>query len=278
MARHPAKFLLCLLFLCLVLGIGCTTDSGPAIDAALDVVVGPADDGGTNADDGGAGDVASDRSVDAAVCGPSPWVLMGAVRNARQLGTVPLANSGTIACNQIYRGAALSSLSAAGCGQYASLGIKTVIDLRDPSERVAPTSCVSEQSRIVLAPLPIPYNVSPADYRAVLYAAPSMRIIFATLADAHAYPVYYHCVYGKDRSGVVTAIVLSALGATREAIQAEYALTGEAGYGFYPQSLDAVLDEIDRVGGIDAYFKSIGVPKEQVDAMRTILVRPALFP
>jgi hypothetical protein len=217
-------------------------------------------------------------TVDSAgtVCGPSPWLILNVVPNVRQLGTVPLANGETIACDQIYRGSSLASLTPEGCEQFATSRIKTVIDVRSISEQAsAPAECVTQQAKVISAPMPVPYNVSPADYLAVLYTASSMQLIFAVLADAAAYPVYYHCLYGKDRTGVLTAVILAALGASRESIQAEYALTGEAGFAFYPESLNAVLDEIDRIGGIDAYFKTVGVPGEHVQAMRKILLGPS---
>jgi hypothetical protein len=77
-------------------------------------------------------------------------------------------------------------------------------------------------------------------------------------------------LYGKDRTGVVTAVILTALGASRQVIQDDYVLSREAGFSITPPSLDAVLDELDRIG-VDAYFRTIGVPAEQVESMRRIL-------
>src|SRR5919197_2238662 len=47
-----------------------------------------------------------------------------------------------------------------------------------------------------------------------------------------------HCAAGKDRTGVVVALALSAAEATREAIIADYVATGEI--------LDAILDRLRR--------------------------------
>jgi protein-tyrosine phosphatase len=208
-------------------------------------------------------------------CGVSPWVLVGVVPNARQLGGVPLADDGVVACDKIYRGSSLASVTTDGCARFASTGINTLIDLRSVSEQASPPAdCVTEHAKLVSAPLPIPYSMSPADYLADLYTAPSMRTVFATLADPAAYPVYYYCLYGRDRTGVLTAVILSTLGASRKTIQDEYALTREAGLSGAPESLNAVLDEIDRIGGIDAYFRAIGVPPSQVQAVRKILATP----
>jgi hypothetical protein len=268
--------------------LGPASDGGrPALiaDAGVDAAASTVVDGTTGTDDTtvpgdaaiGESDGGANDGVDNAgtACGPSPWLLLNGAPNVRQLGAVPLATGGTIACDQIYRGSSLASLTPEGCEQFATSHIKTVIDIRSIAEQAsAPAECVTRQAKLISAPMPIPYSVSPADYLAVLYTASSMQLIFAVLADANAYPVYYHCLYGKDRTGVLTAVILAALGASRESIQAEYALTGEAGFAFYPESLNAVLDEIDRIGGIDAYFKTVGVPGEDVQAMRKFLLGP----
>jgi hypothetical protein len=227
-------------------------------------------DGGESADacdDGSNGEVGR-------ACGRSPWVLVGQVPNVRQLGGIPLQNAGTVACDLVYRGSSLSSLTDEGCQQFATTGIRTVVDIRSESEQTSPpAACVTEHARLVSAPLPTPYSVSPADYLADLYTAPSMQRVFAILADRASYPVYYHCLYGKDRTGVLTAVILSVLGATRQTIQDEYALSREDGFAIYPESLDAVLGELERIG-LDAYFRTIGVPPEQVESMRAILTSP----
>lgn len=250
-------------------------DSGQPWDSGLD----PASDSRPTA----VGDIDAEESVDACddgqsvevgrACGRSPWVLVGQVPNVRQLGGLPLARGGTVACDLVYRGSSLSSLTQEGCGQFAATGIKTVVDIRSESEQTSPpAACVAQYAGLVSAPLPTPYNVSPADYLADLYTAPSMQKLFRVLADPASYPVYYHCLYGKDRTGIVTAVILSALGVSRQTIQDEYAMSGEAGFAYYPASLDAVLDELERLGGVDNYFRVVGIPTEHVQAMRTILL------
>lgn len=206
------------------------------------------------------------------VCSTSPWVLVGSVPNARSLGGLPLANGATVRCDALYRGSYLTTMTVTGCEAFANLGIRSVIDLRSLGEQSSvPAACVTKQATVLSAPLPIPYNVSPEDYLADLYSATSMQTAFSALAAEASYPVYFHCHYGKDRTGVLSAVILWALGATRETIHAEYALSGTAGFAYYPESLEAVLDEIERVGGIDAYFELVGVPPEQVEAMRKLL-------
>ena len=226
--------------------------------------------------------VATDSGADAApsgdggrACGQSPWILVGQVPNVRQLGGIPLVGGGSVVCDRLYRGSSLSSLTEDSCSAFAATGITTIVDLRSESEQISPpAACVTDHASLVSAPMPTPYDVSPSDYLADLYTAPAMQKVFAILADRAAYPVYYHCLYGKDRTGVLTAVILSVLGATRQTIQDEYALSREAGFATYPESLDAVLDELDRTG-LDAYFRTVGVPAPQVQAMRALLTTPS---
>lgn len=65
-------------------------------------------------------------------------------------------------------------------------------------------------------------------------------------------PVVVHCAAGKDRTGMVVALALSAVGVRREAIVADYALTGERigpimdrlrSSETYRQDLEGISDE-----------------------------------
>jgi protein-tyrosine phosphatase len=176
----------------------------------------------------------------------------------------------------VYRAAALANLTAQGCAEFVELGIRTVIDLRVATERaIAPeAACVQEAADVVVAPLPVPYSVSPDDYIADLNATESVALAFTALGDEAAYPIYFHCTYGRDRSGVLAAIILLALGAAREDVIAEYQLTLEAGLTTYPLSLEAVFDEIDRRGGVEAYLAGAGVTTDQLATLRAQAIAP----
>lgn len=203
------------------------------------------------------------------ICGATPWIFSGLVPNARGLGGVPLDN-GTVSCGRLYRGSQLATLGVNGCVEFASLGIRSVIDLRTVSEaaRAPSPSCVTSQARQVAAPMPTPYNLSPADYSADLHAHDSLLAAFAVLGDASAYPVYFHCIYGRDRTAILAALILRLLGASREVVMTEYMRTAESGLGTAPQSLQATLDEIEKLGGAEAFLLSIGVSAEAIAVLR----------
>jgi hypothetical protein len=208
-------------------------------------------------------------------CAPGRWILQGEVSNARDIGGWPLENGAKVACGVLYRGAALLKLTDQGCAEFARLGIRTVVDLRVPSERLsAPqAACVQQGARIVLAPMPIPSG-SPYNYLAELNTTDSIAAAFAVLGNMNAYPIYFNCVYGRDRTGVLVAVILLALGATREEIMAEYQLTRDAGLSTSPASLDAALDQIDKQGGVGAYLASAGIAPDEIKNLRAQAIAP----
>ena len=214
-------------------------------------------------------DGAAGGAAGAGGCAPGHFVLTPAVTNARDLGGTPLAEGGAVACGAIYRGPPLAAFDQPACDAFTRLGIRTVIDLRQDGERSdkPESDCVVAGASIVTAPLPIPYNVSPGDYVADLDTLDSMGLVLKTLGTAAAYPAYLHCTWGRDRTGVVSAVLLLALGASREAILQEYLLSQPL-VGAYPASLVAVLDEINRQGGIEAYLASVGATPDQLATLR----------
>jgi protein-tyrosine phosphatase len=55
----------------------------------------------------------------------------------------------------------------------------------------------------------------------------SIAATFKLLATDHALPAVYHCTSGKDRTGIITALILELLGVPDATIAADYALTEE---------------------------------------------------
>lgn len=212
-------------------------------------------------------------------CGSSEWILTNQVRNSRDLGGVPTPN-GFVACHRLYRGSQLNTLNEDGCSEFAALGIRSVIDLRTVSEAgVSPTpSCVDAVAKRVAAPMPTPYGVTPAAYITDLEQPTSLRAVFEILGDPAAYPVYFHCIYGRDRTGVLAALLLRLLGVPREVVMAEYLRSNEGGVGTAADSLEATLNEIDELGGAEAYLLSIGVRPEAIATFRAQVDSPKSSP
>jgi hypothetical protein len=88
--------------------------------------------------------------------------------------------------------------------------------------------------------------------------------LFSALSEAESFPVLYHCIIGRDRVNFATALIMAALGASRDTILEEYRL----GEGVDDAWIEAVLDEIERRGGIEAYLSDVGVPAAHLEALR----------
>ena len=265
-------------------GAGGTGNASGAGGLGIDLLGGAANTGGGyslggantgGAYSGGAGNSGGSTAVDGGnACIAGDWVLSGQVVNARDLGGVALNNGGTSVCGRLYRGGPLTQVAVDDCAAFDRLGVRTVIDLRTDAERLASPNalCVQQQALLVNAPMPVPYSVSPADYIADLNTYASVAAAFDVLGDEMAYPIYFHCTYGRDRTGVLAAVILSAVGVTRDDILTEYQLSAISGVGAFPESLNAVLDNIEQRGGIEAYLAQAGVSSEKIAILRSQVI------
>jgi hypothetical protein len=216
---------------------------------------------GEESGDGGAGTPAPPSG-----CRPSQSVLSDHIPNARDLGGVALSPGSQVGCGWVFRGGPLR-VSGDGCQAANELGLRTIIDLRIAGESQSTPDADCVDATRVAAPLPIPYGLGPADYLRDLNETASIAIAFHTFGDADAYPIYFHCTYGRDRTGVVGALLLLTLGATRQTVMDEYMLS-QASVGAYPESLNAVLDEIERRGGPVTVLKEAGISDAEIAVMR----------
>lgn len=199
-------------------------------------------------------------------CAPGRFVLLDHVTNARDMGGTPLLPEGSMSCGAVYRGPPLS-LSPDGCSAASKLRLRTLIDLRTDSERGSNPDAACVDAKRVFAPLPIPYGLGPTDYLNDLHETASMALVFHTFGDPAAYPIYFHCTFGRDRTGIVGALLLLTLGASRAAVMQEYMLS-QPNVGAYPTALNAVLDEVEQRGGIEAVLKSLGISDEELAVIR----------
>jgi len=253
--------------------VGCD-DGGEGLGVGLREPAHPAlvGSGSGEAGDGGksVGEVGPDGGIALTDCPRTPWVLTSDVVNARDLGGTRLAQGGSVACGSIFRGPPLT-LSRVGCEQARALGLRTVIDLRVDYERSALPDSTCAGADFVLTPLPVPYGLAAADYLADLNAD-TIAAVFHTFGDPARYPIYVHCTWGRDRTGVVAAVLLLALGVSQQAVMSEYLLS-QASVGAYPNSLQAVLTEVEARGGAELFLTSIGISREELTVMRSHAAR-----
>jgi protein-tyrosine phosphatase len=164
--------------------------------------------------------------------------------NFRDLGGQPTADGGRVRAGMLYRSASPQFLTTADATRLvATTGLRLVVDLRFEAEAEAEGSGGLSDTSVRRHHVPIVGAGGDVVANAVLagdgdllggyYATyvqhnPAAFVdIFRTLAAADALPALLHCAVGKDRTGVVVALVLSTLDVPEDAIVADYTLTAE---------------------------------------------------
>ncbi|HTL40198.1 MAG TPA: tyrosine-protein phosphatase [Pseudolysinimonas sp.] len=152
--------------------------------------------------------------------------------NARPLGGLPLAAGGETLPG-IWRSATPDGLDASGWREVTAAGVGRIIDLRNEGEYgEAPNR--PAHLELIRAPLEDPQD---PDYTALwdrnwaiadfyLWGIARWPGLWATalaaVADAPPGAVLIHCAGGRDRTGVMSAVLLDAAGVTREAVLEDY--------------------------------------------------------
>ena len=199
--------------------------------------------------------------------------------NFRDLGGYPSADGRRLRWRTVFRSDALHHLTRQDVARLRDeLGIGDVIDLRSSAE-------LRSEGRGALAQEAMRFHHHPLYDGEVARGAPSREIdlaeryallanfaqqpiaaVIATLAATDA-PAVYHCAAGKDRTGVVSAILLGLLGVPDEVIVADYAATQE--------NLDAIIERLMSTKGYHVMLSAL--PPDTLHAepqtMRTFLER-----
>jgi protein-tyrosine phosphatase len=165
---------------------------------------------------------------------PARRIALAGVFNLRDLGGYP-TRGGAIPWRVLLRSDALHQLDEAGLAGLAALRLRTIVDLRTQSEvEIAPSpleALTARHSHLSLLgddleSLPLELD---AIYRHVVdERGAAIADAIRPLCSAGAFPALVHCSAGKDRTGIVIALVLALLGTPDDVIAEDYALS--AGY------------------------------------------------
>lgn len=160
--------------------------------------------------------------------------------NVRDLGGYARRIGGMTQWRRILRGDSLHYLSQAGRDALAKAGLSLVIDLRNNREIATEPNPFSGDTGVVCANVslfdalaPITLGEAPFDmaqrYRQALDTSGERMVrVLDLIADAPPGMVLFHCTAGKDRTGLVAAMLLALAGAEPADIVADYALTASA--------------------------------------------------
>jgi Icc protein len=146
----------------------------------------------------------------------------------------------------LYRSGSLDQLEPTGRARLLELGIGLVIDLRDDVERAAPGHDipVAHHSIYQSPDGPPATGTLSAIYRMMLEEH-GLQLTAAVMAIARSdSPVLVHCVAGKDRTGLVTALALGAAGFPEDYVVADYVQSGPLVRAAREESVAAQLADL----------------------------------
>lgn len=208
----------------------------------------------------------------------------------------------------LFRSDALHALTASDVGLFRDeLGMTDIVDLRSTFELENEGRGPLEAEPIAFHHLPLfDGNTRSADHEAAMTLSlgeryiglmemarePIARVV-ERLANSKGGAVY-HCAAGKDRTGVISAVLLGALGVPNDLIVADYALSSRnidaiiervmnmKGYEdtlkdmpadtlhAKPETMEAVVSKVDaNHGSMSGYLREIGVEDATLERLRS---------
>ena len=255
------------------------------------------------------------------------WIELDGAVNVRDLGGLPTQDGGKTADARLLRGDNLQELSPADVATLVGeIGVTTVVDLRSSdelaSEGPAPLDSVAGVLHVHHPVLPEVGSATDAASDVLLTRADRDRSRYPTDPICGHYLGYLedrpdqvaaalrsvaqsegaalvHCAAGKDRTGVVVAVALSAVGVRRQAVIADYAASGERigrilarlrrsptytddissepdeAQRPRPETMAAFMEELDsHYGGAVRWLAGHGFGRDDLQLLRAKLLRP----
>jgi protein-tyrosine phosphatase len=233
------------------------------------------------------------------------------VFNFRDLGGYTTGGGKAVRWRTLFRADGLNRLQPGEELTFTALGIATVIDLRTSEEADHGGRFPVHVCDVAYHHLPMfdvlpdwPEEIAdPDDYLSERYLemfATGRKTIaraFELLADPASYPLVFHCTAGKDRTGILAALVLAVLGVPDDVIAADYALSQAAmarlvawardQQGVFarprgvvpsiavearPGTIVAFLDKLRARGGRAGLLGELGIGDADVDAITRVLL------
>jgi protein-tyrosine phosphatase len=208
------------------------------------------------------------------------------ITNLRDLGGYPTASGGITRWGTVFRADALHKLTADDLEAFEELGVRTVYDLRGDVERGEfPGPVPSRHVSIVGRPRDVEPPPPPADMTtrdgeemlrdmyvgALTHSAVEIGTILRGLADPAGTPAVFHCHGGKDRTGLVAAVLLLALGVDPDTVLDDYEATSR--YRRLDQQQDSLANMLQAGISPEAAAGVLGTPRwamaEAVDRLLT---------
>lgn len=251
------------------------------------------------------------------------WLTLEGAHNVRDLGGLTTASDRTTRSGVLLRSDALDRLTDADVATLVEVfGLRHVVDLRSSSERTergrGPLGTVGTLRYTEVEVIPVgdldrrraaresafargedPARIMADGYVELLeIGAPAFRVAAEAIAETDGAPALFHCAAGKDRTGVLAAVILGLLDVDAEVIAQDYHLSASAMDSLvswieaeFPEARSAMnaqprqyleapieamagfLDEVDRrYGSMEGLVDALGVSAATVSAIRDQLL------
>lgn len=229
--------------------------------------------------------------------------------NTRDLGGLPLVGGGTTESGRVWRSDAPLVLADEDVGALERLGLTTVVDLREAGERTHEPNALLGRPFVVVHHVEVwrlvnerggrptdPFDITAFYVAALDHAGEAFAEGVRLIAEAPGAAVF-HCTAGKDRTGLLAALVLEAVGVPRAAVIEDFALTHDRIgavrerlladavrrgvdplqfgrlLGATADLIEPALEHLDRRhGGAVAYLTAAGVADATLARLRAKLV------
>lgn len=240
------------------------------------------------------------------------------LNNTRELGGIKTTGGGEVRPMLLFRTPRLSPASEADIQRLKALGIRHIFDFRDRSElEEHPDPSIDGAVNHFIPVLPalpgkkemdlsdktpeILMNFFRSMYKTFAendVCAGAYREFFRIVIENAGCPILWHCTQGKDRTGIASLLLLTALGVKLEDAKEDYFLSNpglrpdfevleaegmdgkmlelmRAMMFVYPECLDGFLDSVkDNFGGVEGYLRQrLGLDSSDFDTLRAAYVR-----
>lgn len=225
------------------------------------------------------------------------------LHNIRDLGGYPTVDGAITRWRSLLRADDPAQLTAAGLQALLDLGLQTVIDLRWPEEVAASPHPLPRQPQLQYRHISLLAQSQQVWGRlsgegpkenwkclVLTQVAPQLKEVLQAIAEAPPAPLLFHCVAGKDRTGVIAALLLALADVTPEAIAYDYSVSTEHLREAYlvryanrdraeilealrcpPEGAHRMLEYLQGRGGIHAFLRQIGLTETHIAQLRARL-------
>ncbi|PLB49132.1 hypothetical protein P170DRAFT_426103 [Aspergillus steynii IBT 23096] len=224
---------------------------------------------------------------------PSRLLTVPGVHNIRDLGGLPTRH-GRIKHSKLFRSAQPGSITPAGADVLRKLGISTIFDLRstgesdthDSSMRVTEVAGIRRVAAPVFSSRGVAQGAGKStksrcesyamgeigfrkEYRDILTAGgDAFRPILLHLRDGYS-GCLFHCTLGRDRTGILAAVILTLVGVDDATIEMDYCLS-EQGLKDWRPALEGILWRKEPgVFGVEEVRNIFSVSADQVQGIES---------